>query len=117
MPPTVAFAPVQPTDGDGRVGAALSHIGEATQPRSCPVILNQAADLPNFPVGNRGSGYGTLRQQGGTRERRGARERGRAGLLPRAHDVPRLAAADYRVRAYDPIDPRNSCRASHARAP
>src|ERR1700730_8767324 len=36
MPPTVAFAPVQPTDGDGRVGAALSHIGEATQPRSCP---------------------------------------------------------------------------------
>src|SRR3981189_3569766 len=79
MPPTVAFAPVQPTDGDGRGGAALSHIGEATQPRSCPVILNQAADLPNFPVGNRGSGYGTLRQQGGTRERRGARPGCRGG--------------------------------------
>src|SRR5258705_13988457 len=79
MPPTVAFAPVQPTDGDGRVGAALSHIGEATQPRSCPVILNQAADLPNFPVGNRGSGYGTLRQQGGTRERRGPRPGCRGG--------------------------------------
>src|SRR5215469_1702196 len=29
MPPTVALASVQPTDGDGRVGAALSHIGEA----------------------------------------------------------------------------------------
>jgi hypothetical protein len=36
MPPTVALAPVQPIDGDGRVGAALSHIGEAAQPTSCP---------------------------------------------------------------------------------
>jgi hypothetical protein len=36
MPPTVALAPVQPTDGDGRVSAALSHIGEAAQPMSCP---------------------------------------------------------------------------------
>ena len=36
MPPTVALAPVQPTDGDGRVSAALSHIGEAAQPTSCP---------------------------------------------------------------------------------
>jgi hypothetical protein len=36
MPPTVALAPVQPTDGNGRVGAALSHIGEAAQPTSCP---------------------------------------------------------------------------------
>ena len=36
MLPTVALAPVQPTDGDGRVNAALSHIGEAAQPTSCP---------------------------------------------------------------------------------
>jgi len=36
MPPTVALEPVQPTDGDGRVGAGLSHIGEAAQPTICP---------------------------------------------------------------------------------
>jgi hypothetical protein len=36
MPPTVALARVQPTDGDGRVSAALLHIGEAAQPTSCP---------------------------------------------------------------------------------
>jgi hypothetical protein len=38
MPPTVALAPVQPTDGDGRVGAALSHIG-GKSPRRMAVIL------------------------------------------------------------------------------
>ena len=35
MPPTV-LAPVQPTDGDGDVSEALSHIGEAAEPASCP---------------------------------------------------------------------------------
>jgi hypothetical protein len=32
--PKVAFAPVQPTDGDGCVGAALSHIGGKSPVRS-----------------------------------------------------------------------------------
>jgi hypothetical protein len=38
MPPTVASAPVQPADGDERVGAALSHIG-GKSPRRIAVIF------------------------------------------------------------------------------
>src|ERR1700761_1680146 len=47
MPLTVAFAPVQPTDGDGRVGAALSHIGWKS-PRRMAVILKLSGLLANF---------------------------------------------------------------------
>ena len=48
MPPIIALAPVQPIDGDGRVGAALSHIG-GKSPRSMAVILRiiwRAAPAP-----------------------------------------------------------------------
>jgi hypothetical protein len=48
MPPTVALAPVRPTGGDGRLGAALSHIGGESSAWLAVILKIIGAELENY---------------------------------------------------------------------